>query len=274
MHFEKTPCQYVIVRFAPFVETEEFANIGVVAFAPKKGYFGFKIEHNKYKRVTDFFTGIKGPDYKSFAKNYMQELQRIQKMIAADPYDTKTNLAVFKDVIRNREGIIQFSKLRLTMTDDPAKQVEELFDYYVERNFITQEYHEAKLEKKVKLWIKEGNIVEKFTKDKIGDDLYHATFPFVASRDNKPVKIIKPFFLGQSEPSKIIDHGLVWQGKLTRLKTFLPRKILFTVEGPVDGTRKQRMAYNEVMKNLRDTNLVTVEEHFDRDAIIAFAASA
>lgn len=31
-----TPCLYSIVRYAPYAETEEFANIGVLLCAPKE----------------------------------------------------------------------------------------------------------------------------------------------------------------------------------------------------------------------------------------------
>lgn len=34
-----TPCLYSIIRYAPYAETEEFANVGVVLCAPKKNFF-------------------------------------------------------------------------------------------------------------------------------------------------------------------------------------------------------------------------------------------
>lgn len=39
-------CQYAIVRFAPFVETEEFANVGIIMIAPKQRFFGFYVGRN------------------------------------------------------------------------------------------------------------------------------------------------------------------------------------------------------------------------------------
>ncbi|WP_413913220.1 DUF3037 domain-containing protein [Candidatus Skiveiella danica] len=38
----------------PFVETGEFANVGVVMFAPTARYFGFKLLGGRYARVTNF----------------------------------------------------------------------------------------------------------------------------------------------------------------------------------------------------------------------------
>ena len=50
-----TACHYAIVRFMPFIETGEFANVGVVMFAPQARYFGFKLLVNRQARVTNFF---------------------------------------------------------------------------------------------------------------------------------------------------------------------------------------------------------------------------
>ena len=41
----KKAYQYAIVRFSPFVETEEFANVGVVMICPAEGKFLFKLQN-------------------------------------------------------------------------------------------------------------------------------------------------------------------------------------------------------------------------------------
>lgn len=51
-----TAYHYALVRFLPFVETGEFAVVGIVLFAPKASYFGYKqipVEH--HDRVIRFF---------------------------------------------------------------------------------------------------------------------------------------------------------------------------------------------------------------------------
>ena len=40
------PVVYAVIKFRPYTETEEFANIGVVACAPDAGFFAFKLEKN------------------------------------------------------------------------------------------------------------------------------------------------------------------------------------------------------------------------------------
>ena len=37
---KNTACLYAIVRFCPFIETEEFANVGVILIAPDAKFLG------------------------------------------------------------------------------------------------------------------------------------------------------------------------------------------------------------------------------------------
>ncbi len=48
-------CQYAIVRFMPYIETGEFANVGILLWAPKTRYLGFKLLRRKHARITQFF---------------------------------------------------------------------------------------------------------------------------------------------------------------------------------------------------------------------------
>jgi hypothetical protein len=45
-----TVCQYAVVRFMPFAETREFANVGIVIIAPK---LGLRIAWTPILRVQD-----------------------------------------------------------------------------------------------------------------------------------------------------------------------------------------------------------------------------
>ena len=51
----KYTCLYSIVRFAPFAETEEFANVGIVLSAPAIGRMEYKLARKNLKRVNHFF---------------------------------------------------------------------------------------------------------------------------------------------------------------------------------------------------------------------------
>ena len=46
--------RFAVIRFMPYVQTREFANIGIIITHPQSGYFDFKIEQ-RYSRLSRFF---------------------------------------------------------------------------------------------------------------------------------------------------------------------------------------------------------------------------
>lgn len=60
----KVALRYSVIQFMPYVETGEFANVGVMAVCPKTGYFDYKIT-SKYGRLTQFFPNLSAKQYKA-----------------------------------------------------------------------------------------------------------------------------------------------------------------------------------------------------------------
>ena len=207
---KKSACQYSIVRFSPFIETGEFANVGIVMVAPKPLYFGFKLETQRYGRITRFFEELDRKLYTQAIYVLREELERIHGVLKthgfdkdANAFDTNFAQQLFNELIRTREHIIRFSEPRVLLTEDPAEKINELFSFYVERNFATREYIETRLERSIRRWFNQERIADRFQRLPVGDDEYQAIFPFVEQINNQPVKIIKPLNLAQEKPSKI-----------------------------------------------------------------------
>lgn len=276
---KKIACQYVIVRFAPYVETGEFANVGILMIAPKQGYFGFKVETRSYKRVTRFFSELESKHYLETLQMFTKELQRVHEMLKSHGFDGRidtNNVAfaqnLFSELVRPRENIVRFSKPRLVLTEEPESKLKDLFAFYIKRNFVTKDYKETILEKGVRKWLSQENIGERFKRKAVGNDQYKATFPFVEFEDNFPVKVIKPLNLAQANASKITDHGGAWLfrlGELRRLNV-LPEKILFTVSGPETADKGRQQAFEEIVERLNQPG-VDVTDYSNRDRVIKFA---
>jgi len=277
----KIACQYAIVRFAPYVETGEFANVGIVMIASKQNNFIFKLETRRYARITRFFEEMDSRLYIESMKAINLELSRFHEMVKGHTFSNNGNQSIefgqqfFNEAVRERESIVRFSEPRVTLATDPKLKLDELFAYYVERNFVTKEYRETVLERGVQKLLRQANIANRFQRTTVGDDTYHRTFPFVEQRDKKTVKIIKPLNLGHKEPSKIIDHGGSWLFALDVLKSNdkLPNKALFTVEGPPSSANEQRhSAFQHVVSRLKATG-VEVVTHDEQEQIIDFASA-
>ena len=89
----KVACQYAIVRFAPFVETGEFANVGIIMMAPKQRFFAFELELKRYGRITRFFEDVDAKLYRKTLYNLKAELERVADVLKAHGFDKrfKTN---------------------------------------------------------------------------------------------------------------------------------------------------------------------------------------
>ncbi|MFP3758365.1 DUF3037 domain-containing protein, partial [Cupriavidus sp. SIMBA_020] len=59
----KHACRYALVRFMPYPETGEFANVGVVVMSPTARFFGYKLL-DRVGRITAFFDELDVTVYK------------------------------------------------------------------------------------------------------------------------------------------------------------------------------------------------------------------
>jgi hypothetical protein len=128
-------CKYSIIRFQPFPETEEFANIGVVLFATASKRLEFKLlDSRHHKRITDFF------DHPLVKDSFSQTIKMIDVEIERikNNFDETlgANFDRYADLIRSREDIVRFSDSRVLFSNDPAITVNQLFDHYVNRSFV------------------------------------------------------------------------------------------------------------------------------------------
>lgn len=275
----KIACQYAIVRFSPYLETGEFANVGILMIAPKHRYFGFKLAVRRYGRITRFFDELNPTFYCNTFLNLKEELERVHELLKTHGFDrplVKNDvdfaLSLFSEIIRSRESVIRFSEPRVVLTEEPKNKLNELFSFYVERNFVTKPYREVILEKGVRKWLSQAQIGDRFQRMAVGDDHYQTIFPFVELRNNQPTKVIKPLNLTQAKASKIIDHGGAWLFRLKELRdrNTLPDKVLFTIAGPEDADNHRRYAFEETVGRLEKAG-VEVAPYADRERVLAFA---
>lgn len=278
----RVACQYAIVRFMPYVETGEFANVGILLWAPKKRYLGFKLLRKKYGRITQFFEELDKAVYLRAMHDLDAELVRVQKLLLNEDVSVANidmeygfHKGVFKELIRPRETIVRFSEQRVVLAEDPKQAMNDLYDHYVGRNFVTKEYQETILEKGVKKLLQTKDLVNRYHKRKVEDNLYGVTFPFVQEREEKAVRVIKPLFLGQADSTKIIEHGDHWKLKVQQLRKrhLLHGPVLFPVKGPEganpDDVRLE--AFEETKWNLEEAG-IDLALYTEHKKIIDFAA--
>lgn len=261
-------CRYAVVQFAPYRETGEFANAGVVLMCPETGYFDFKLQTRRTKRITDFFDELPRDFYVRAVKAMRDELVRMAKVIAAAPSHGRADYLrqVFDSLIHPREAMVRFSAPRAVMTADPAVELNNQFDHHVDRAFATPEYVEQVMEKRIKALLGGLQLPAPFVPLRVGNDEFHARFQLVQEQDGVLTKIIKPFHLNQAEIVSIYEHGDAWLQKIKRLRDrkLLPDAVLFAVKAPPQADAKRHAAYNEICSDLRQLDVQTVDENADR----------
>jgi hypothetical protein len=268
----------------PHIETGEFANIGIILVAPKAGFFGYRVETRRYGRVTNFFDTLEPEFFRKAVGALVHELERVRKMLPGEE-DSRFRMNIgleepfarlFAEITRDREGIVNFSASRVALSDNPRKTLDKLFGHYVERNFVTQQYRETILEQRMKVWLQEVDIGSRFVKRNFDDGVYRASFPFVEMDDaGEAQKILKPFFLGQKDPTSIIDHGVKWATSVSRLRSagLIPERVLFAVEGPNSDQSKAHITAFQETRELLQRNDIDVLPFEAREPILEYASS-
>ena len=271
-------CNYAIARFRPYRETGEFANVGVVLICPEVDYFGHAFERRKYKRITDFFPELDLNVFQAGLSGLLKELSRVTSREKETAQlvlggEAQARIAAFKELVRTRETIFNFSDVGTALAADPKEKLKQLFEFYVERHFAAErEYQEIVMRRGLGEFLQKINLARFYRQDyRIGDDNYNVTIPFVHLEGNTPRKVIKPLHLAKDATTEIYRHGDAWISTIRRLEGIhrLPKEFLFTVEQPT-GNKQREAAAREICTELERSGTTTVS-YSDREAIERFA---
>ncbi|WP_213604747.1 DUF3037 domain-containing protein [Pseudoxanthomonas japonensis] len=269
-------CQYAIIRFLPYAETGEFANVGIVLACPEAGFLDARLMPTKKTgRITGFFEQLDKQIYRDTLNYLDDELQRVRQMVCVARRDDAGVLVkrMFLGLTQPREALLRFSETRAVLADDPVLTMEKLFARFVERDFANKQYHDKLLERGVREVLVRANLREYFKPAEVGSESLHIQVPFVHMRDEKPTHAIKPLDLGKDEPNQVYEHGGHWLERIRRLgkHELLPNAMLFAVKRPALADTAVRKAADEIIGDLREEGVV-VTEATNAAEIVKFAA--
>ncbi len=268
----KYACQYAIVRFMPYAETGEFANMGIVLMCPEAGYFDFKLL-DRVTRIKAFFSELDATIYRNTRLALMPGY--LDGRATHQALEKTTSRQVFAELIKPSEAIVRFDAMRVVLANDPAEKLAELYAYYVGRSFAAKAYQEQMVEKEVKQVLRAANLIKIYRPETLGNEAYHARFQFVKMENHIAVRAIKPLHLAHDDPAALFDHGWEWVGKIRKLRRegLLPAAVLFAVNAPDAAARDRMAAYKEIVAELRDER-VSVVPYLNRREIHEFAVQS
>ncbi len=221
--------RYSIVRFRPFAETGEFANIGVVVIDPN-GAIAFELAPKRFSRIKHFFDAATHEAYAAAIDFLRLELARVSEFL---PTIRHSGDAIFHEITRERESSIIFSKPRVMEASVPLQAVvERLFGRYIKRDFATPEAPETVLAKDIRLQLHKNGLTH-FKTIRIEDEVVPIQFPLAYRGEF--LRAIKPLAFAQKNPLGVFDYGAHWRQRLTYLldrKKIRDADLLIAIEGP------------------------------------------
>lgn len=271
-------CQYAIIRFLPYAETGEFANVGVVLACPAAGYLDARLmPARRTGRIAGFFEQLDKRIYREAMTYLRDELGRIRDLThkRASTGGAAVVQQAFAGLTRPREALLRFGETRVVLADQPDETLSTLFARFVERDFASKDYHEQMLERGVRETLRKANLRVYFEEGRIGNDDFHINVPFVHERDGRAQLAIKPLDLAKDEPNKVFDVGGHWVDRMRRLgrHQLLPDEMLFAVNLPERVELGARRAADEIVGELQEQG-IKVAAVTDVQAIAQFARRA
>ncbi|HIE5387013.1 TPA: DUF3037 domain-containing protein [Enterobacter cancerogenus] len=269
-----TPCLYSIVRYAPFAETEEFANIGVVLCAPQKHVFLFRLTQSNDARVTSFFKDDTiFPIAKDAVARELKLAQEQTKNISSA--DDIANF--FSYLTAKRESIFHFSSTRVVLAESPEHELHRVYDKFVNHSDYNKERREEILTRELKNRLNSyAELQNVFRKETFGGALTRFTMPFVAKNEDEILCAIKPLAFVQQEPGKMMEHCDSWVSRVKRAadeRLLNLANVLFTIDGHKHPSSSEAKAMDEIRRTFDRNNLAHFN-HNDELSIIKFAKAA
>ncbi|RYD71917.1 MAG: DUF3037 domain-containing protein, partial [Verrucomicrobiaceae bacterium] len=181
-------CNYTVVRFLPYVESGEFVNIGVVLNCPRLGFFDFRIERKKFRRISNFFPELKPEEFRRAITCFAQEMERVRDQIGMHSGAEKQLLLnrelsqrLFAEVARPRESVLRCSTPRTALAEDPKVLLDSLFERYVERLFaFEKDFQEEVMRQRLADTLRDWQILRFYKQTvQVGSEEYSVRFPFV-----------------------------------------------------------------------------------------------
>src|SRR5579862_3375605 len=176
----KTTYSTITLRYVHDVVTGEFANIGVVLYAPEQRFLEARFA-TSYERLNAIFLKIDHLHYRALMRYFANRFEEI----AADIRNGLNNppLAALNEIVRQvlppDDSSLQWSHQGGGFTDEAEKTLDELYKRFVERYVAGAEQVSRSDEEIAKPFkAKLGKAVEKLTAKNIETEDYRYDFRF------------------------------------------------------------------------------------------------
>lgn len=267
----KLALNFTTIRFMPFAETAEFANVGVLVYAPKTGYLDFKLAPRRFKRISNFFDDLDGTLYSTAISTFTSELTYLKQASKGMKGHQLVNF--MNEVTRKREGIMVFGETSVIRTGCPEESLLHLYSRFVGRSFASsKEHREQVMLRALRKDLSKFIINVKYNERELYTGFSKFKLPLVAETKDC-IRAIKPLSFNQDKPLQLVDHGDRWISRikhLIRAKAISKDNFLFTIEKPKYNSDEFINAFKIVDDGMRELG-VKVFPFEEKESILEFA---
>lgn len=209
----KTPYSSIGLRYVHDVVTGEFANIGVVVYAPEQRFLDARFT-TSYERLNAIFLKIDHQNFRSvmrYLANRFEELAAdIRDGLKLSPVTSLTDLV--RQVLPQDDSSLQWSEQGGGFTDDPAKTLEDGYKRLVEKYIQGAEQISRTDDEIAKPFrARLGKALENLKTKRIEAKDYQYEFRF--AWQNSVWHLYEPVSFDLIDPGSIREKGVRWYGR-------------------------------------------------------------
>jgi len=244
----KVAMKYAVLRFMPYPETGEFANVGILCASSKLNKIEYRLAVKPPKRIGQFFNHLDKSVYKTALSALDNELALIKANVERGLVSSADAFAL---LTKPKATILGFDTPRTCLADGLLSLVETAYDDLVEHEFARNDSYEVILNRRVKQFIGSLELATPFVRKTLKKGDWGVQFDLVQHSSETDVnKIIKPLFFDFSDEKKCIDHIDAWNSKFRRLDRYklLPKDRLI----PIELNDQSEESFDEVFTEFKE----------------------
>jgi hypothetical protein len=213
---KKIPYSYALVRYVHDVVTGEFANVGVILYAPARNHIAFK-GTMAYGRLSEFFPGMDGDHFRRMIRTINSRSHDLSTTVSGLFKGEVTDQAALE--LANRILPVDDSSLRFTqggsgLSSDLDSTLERIFERYVDR-YTKKPQHQRRSDEvilnSVKPLLAQRKLLDKVEPVVIKAKNYEHTFP-IAWRNGK-LNACEAVSFDYSDGSYLLEKANTWLGR-------------------------------------------------------------
>ncbi|WP_193215129.1 DUF3037 domain-containing protein [Luteolibacter marinus] len=136
----KEPYSYCFLQYCHEPLSGEFANIGVLVWAPRSQYLGFEATE-RFSRLSEFFGGFESGDYRNIVarlktrfRQLAGEFEHPQSVLPTEARPESAREIALR-VVPHDSAALQWSRSGGGLASDPHAELQDLFQQYIGRHY-------------------------------------------------------------------------------------------------------------------------------------------